>query len=94
MQEFISQKLIVSIEKYPLHSSLNPKILKEIEDIPFNMSYETNVKAQMTDWSISTPSIEESFELMRFEKPSERHEIMIREAMPIERPNTPSTEVT
>ena len=58
MQEFISQKLIVSIEKYPLHSSLNPKILKEIEDIPFNMSYETNVKAQMTDWSISTPSIE------------------------------------
>ena len=58
MQEFISQKLIVSIEKYPLHSSLNPKILKEIEDIPFNMSYETNVKAKMSDWSISTPSIE------------------------------------
>ena len=58
MQKFITQQLYLIIEKYPLHSFLNPKILKEMEDISFNMSYKTNVKAQMSDWYITTPSLE------------------------------------
>ena len=58
MQKFITQQLYLIIEKYPLHSFLNPKILKEMEDISFNMSYKTNVKAQMSEWNTTTPSIE------------------------------------
>ena len=58
MQKFITQQLYLIIEKYPLHSFLNPKILKEMEDISFNMSYKSNVKAQMSDWYITTPSLE------------------------------------
>ena len=58
MQKLITQQLPIVIETYPLHSFLNPKILKEMEDISFNMSYKTNVKAQMSEWNTTTPSIE------------------------------------
>ena len=58
MKKFIKQKLSLIIEEYPLHSFLNPKILKEMEDISFSMSYKTNVKAQMSEWHTTTPSIE------------------------------------
>ena len=50
MIEFINQKLPIISETYPFHPSLNFKILKEIEDISFDMSYKTNVKAQMSGW--------------------------------------------
>jgi hypothetical protein len=39
------------------------------------------------------PSIDESFELTKFEKPSDTQEIIIREAIPIASPKTPRTEV-
>tara|TARA_B100001250_G_C19547122_1_gene677313 strand:+ start:117 stop:617 length:501 start_codon:yes stop_codon:yes gene_type:complete len=58
MIEFITQKLPIIIETYPLYPSLNFQILKEIKDVPGDMSYKTNVKAQMSGWNTTTPSIE------------------------------------
>ena len=58
MIEFITQKLPLISEKYPLYPSLNFQILKEIKDVTFDMSYKTNVQAQMSGWNTTTPSIE------------------------------------
>jgi len=58
MIEFINQKLPLISETYPFYPSLNFKILKEMEDISFDMSYKTNVKAKMSGWNTITPSLE------------------------------------
>ena len=58
MKEIITQKFPIIIERYPSYSSLNSKILKEIENISFEMSYNLNLKAQRSGWNTTTPSLE------------------------------------
>tara|TARA_B100000131_G_C17797652_1_gene484075 strand:- start:112 stop:615 length:504 start_codon:yes stop_codon:yes gene_type:complete len=48
----------IIIEKHPYFQSLNKKLLKDVNDIGYPLSYQTNVKAKHSDWKISTPTVD------------------------------------
>ena len=55
----LREDLEVIIEKQPYYESLNQKLLQDAESVDYShWSYKTNVKAQMSEWNTTTPSIE------------------------------------
>ena len=46
----------IIIEKYPYFESLNKKLLKDVEEVDYSLSYKTNVKAKMSSWRTTSTS--------------------------------------
>ena len=46
------------IEKHPLHESLNKRLMMDVLDADYSISGTTNVKAQRSQWSTKSPTIE------------------------------------
>ena len=48
----------IIIENHPYFQSLNKKLLKDVKDVDYPLSYKTNVKAKHSNWKISTPNVQ------------------------------------
>ena len=54
----ISLKAMLVIDRHPLHEYLNKKLMMESLDADYSISGTTNVKAQRSQWSTKSPTIE------------------------------------
>ena len=54
----VRENLDVIVDKYPYFESLNRKLIEDAARVDYPMSYKTNVKAQMSGWNTTTPSLE------------------------------------
>tara|TARA_B100001250_G_scaffold330926_1_gene295908 strand:+ start:949 stop:1476 length:528 start_codon:yes stop_codon:yes gene_type:complete len=57
MELLIPQKLEVFVETYPNHASLKGRLLEDVKNANFNLSYQTNVHGKHSDWQTSSPNI-------------------------------------
>ena len=54
----ISLKAMLVIDRHPLHEYLNKKLMMESLDAYYSISGTTNIKAQRSQWSTKSPTIE------------------------------------
>ena len=58
IEKTLKTEVPLIIDTYPYHESLNPKLVEDALSAPYPLSYETNVKAEMTNWNVTSPNIE------------------------------------
>ena len=54
----VKSNIELLIEKHPLYESLNKKLMMDVLDADYSISGTTNVKAQRSQWSTKSPTIE------------------------------------